>query len=134
MSPCANRRGRDEGHACEYVPWANSAGPTAPRSCLESSYVGESAVWPPSIVGCDAPVAWCSWLIDEGFRGELECIVAKIFGSEAQKEAAVELFMKTHGGRAFFRVTSSEKTFMSIWPLVFTKGREKCWEWRFSSR
>ena len=31
----------------------------------------------------------------------MECIVAKIFGSEAQKEAAVELFMKTHGGRAF---------------------------------
>jgi hypothetical protein len=31
----------------------------------------------------------------------MECIIAKIFGSEAQKEAAVELFMKTHGGRAF---------------------------------
>ena len=44
---------------------------------------------------------WCSWLIDQGYRGEMECIVAKIFGSEAQKEAAIELFMKTHGGRAF---------------------------------
>ena len=53
------------------------------------------------IVGCDALVAWCSWLIDQGYRGEMECIVAKIFGSEAQKEAAIELFMKTHGGRAF---------------------------------
>jgi alkylation response protein AidB-like acyl-CoA dehydrogenase len=53
------------------------------------------------IVACDALVAWCSSLIDEGFRGEMECIVAKIFGSEAQKEAAVELFMKTHGGRSF---------------------------------
>jgi hypothetical protein len=31
----------------------------------------------------------------------MECIVAKIFGSEAQKEAAIELHMKTHGGRAF---------------------------------
>src|ERR1700730_15968536 len=31
----------------------------------------------------------------------MECIIAKIFGSEAQKEAAIELFMKTHGGRAF---------------------------------
>ena len=31
----------------------------------------------------------------------MECIVAKVFGSEAQKEAAIELFMKTHGGRAF---------------------------------
>jgi alkylation response protein AidB-like acyl-CoA dehydrogenase len=53
------------------------------------------------IVGCDALVAWCSWLLDQGYRGEMECIVAKIFGSESQKEAAIELFMKTHGGRAF---------------------------------
>src|SRR5439155_661346 len=43
------------------------------------------------------------WLIDEGYRGELECIIAKIFGSEGQKEAAIELFMKTHGGRSFLR-------------------------------
>lgn len=53
------------------------------------------------IVACDALVAWCAGLIDQGYRGEMECIVAKIFGSEAQKEAAVELLMKTHGGRAF---------------------------------
>jgi alkylation response protein AidB-like acyl-CoA dehydrogenase len=53
------------------------------------------------IAGTDALVAWGSWLIDEGYRGELECIIAKIFGSEAQKEAAVELLMKTHGGRSF---------------------------------
>jgi alkylation response protein AidB-like acyl-CoA dehydrogenase len=53
------------------------------------------------IAGADALVAWCSWLIDEGYRGELECIVAKIFGSESLKEAAVELLMKTHGGRSF---------------------------------
>src|SRR5262249_39947314 len=32
-----------------------------------------------------------------------ECIVAKIFGSEAMKEAAIELFMKTHGGRSFLK-------------------------------
>src|SRR4029077_14514067 len=44
---------------------------------------------------------WCSGLIDRGYRGEMECIIAKIFGSEAQKEAAVDLFMKTHGGRSF---------------------------------
>lgn len=53
------------------------------------------------IVGCDALVDWCSWQLDEGYRGEMECIIAKIFGSEAQKEAAIELCMKTHGGRAF---------------------------------
>jgi alkylation response protein AidB-like acyl-CoA dehydrogenase len=55
------------------------------------------------IAGADALVAWGSWLIDEGYRGELECIIAKIFGSEAQKEAAIELFMKTHGGRSFLK-------------------------------
>ncbi len=53
------------------------------------------------IAGADALVAWGGWLIDQGYRGELECIVAKIFGSEAQKEAAIELYMKTHGGRSF---------------------------------
>jgi hypothetical protein len=53
------------------------------------------------IVACDALVAWCAGLIDRGYRGEMECIVAKIFGSEAQKHAAVEYFMKTHGGRSF---------------------------------
>jgi len=53
------------------------------------------------IAGADALVAWGGWLIDQGYRGELECIIAKIFGSEAQKEAAIELFMKTHGGRSF---------------------------------
>jgi hypothetical protein len=55
------------------------------------------------IAGTDALVSWGSWLIDEGYRGEMECIIAKIFGSEAQKEAAIELFMKTHGGRAFLK-------------------------------
>ena len=55
------------------------------------------------IAGSDALVAWGAWLIDQGYRGELECIIAKIFGSEAQKEAAIELFMKTHGGRSFLQ-------------------------------
>jgi hypothetical protein len=53
------------------------------------------------VVGCDALVAWCAGLIDQGYRGEMECVIAKIFGSEALKRAAIELFMKTHGGRSF---------------------------------
>src|SRR5260370_14147724 len=53
------------------------------------------------IARADALVAWGGWLIDQGYRGELECIVAKIFGSEAQKEAAIERYTKTHGGRSF---------------------------------
>ncbi len=53
------------------------------------------------ITACDAIVQWCSGLIDDGYRGEMECIIAKVFGSESQKEAAVEFYMKTLGGRAF---------------------------------
>jgi alkylation response protein AidB-like acyl-CoA dehydrogenase len=53
------------------------------------------------IVGADALQQWGAWLLDQGYRGELECIVAKIFGSEAQKEVAIEYLMKTHGGRSF---------------------------------
>lgn len=53
------------------------------------------------IVACDALTEWTASLLDHGYRGEMECIIAKIFGSEAQKEAAIELFMKTHGGRSF---------------------------------
>jgi alkylation response protein AidB-like acyl-CoA dehydrogenase len=72
------------------------------------------------IVGCDALVAWCSWLLDEGFRGELECIVAKIFGSEAQKEAAIELFMKTHGGRAFLHGhVFGENVYDNLAPCIY---------------
>ena len=52
-------------------------------------------------MACDALVEWCAGLIDKGYRGEMECIIAKIFGSESQKEAAIELLMKTHGGRSF---------------------------------
>jgi alkylation response protein AidB-like acyl-CoA dehydrogenase len=53
------------------------------------------------IVGADALQQWGAWLLDQGYRGELECIIAKIFGSEAQKEVAIEYLMKTHGGRSF---------------------------------
>ncbi|HEY9785888.1 MAG TPA: acyl-CoA dehydrogenase family protein, partial [Candidatus Obscuribacterales bacterium] len=55
------------------------------------------------IVGADSLYSWGSWLLDQGYRGELECIIAKIFGSEAEKEVAIELFMKTHGGRSFVK-------------------------------
>ncbi|MCS7014566.1 MAG: acyl-CoA/acyl-ACP dehydrogenase [Gemmatales bacterium] len=53
------------------------------------------------IAAADALTQWGSWLLDLGYRGELEGIIAKIFGSEAMKESAIEILMKTHGGRAF---------------------------------
>jgi len=83
------------------IPWAKfrrTYGAAIASRELVQRRLGELAGL---IVACDALVAWCSGLIDNGFRGEMECIVAKIFGSEAQKHAAVEFFMKTHGGRSF---------------------------------
>ncbi len=72
------------------------------------------------IAGADALVAWGSWLIDEGYRGEMECIIAKIFGSEAMKEAAIELFMKTHGGRSFLKGHMfSENVFDFLAPCIY---------------
>ena len=52
------------------------------------------------IVACDAMTAWSSRLLDEGYRGELECVTAKVFGSESVKEGTVDVLLKTHGGRA----------------------------------
>lgn len=85
------------------LPWAKyrtTYGATISTRELVQRRVGKMAGM---IVACDALTDWCSWLLDEGYRGEMECIIAKIYGSEAQKEAAIELFMKTHGGRSFLK-------------------------------
>jgi alkylation response protein AidB-like acyl-CoA dehydrogenase len=55
------------------------------------------------IVGCDALTCWSATLLDHGYRGELEGIVTKVFASDALREAAVELALKTHGGRSFLK-------------------------------
>jgi alkylation response protein AidB-like acyl-CoA dehydrogenase len=54
------------------------------------------------VVGADALRDWCSGLLDEGYRGELECIIAKIFGADALVETTVKS-LKTHGGRSFLK-------------------------------
>ncbi len=98
---CATASGSIRLMLANLLPWAGfrqTYGAKIETRELVRRRIGRMAAL---IVGCDALTAWCSWLLDQGFRGELECIVAKIFGSEAQKEAAIELFMNTHGGRAF---------------------------------
>lgn len=98
---CANAAGTMRLMMASIIPWAlfrKTYGEAISARELVQRRLGRLAGL---IVACDALVAWCSGLIDEGYRGEMECIVAKIFGSEAQKEAAIELFMKTHGGRSF---------------------------------
>ena len=52
------------------------------------------------MVACDALRDWASTKLDEGYRGELECTIAKVFGSWAQQEGAIEIGLLTHGGRA----------------------------------
>ena len=98
---CANAAGTMRMMMASMLPWARFrttyGAPIARRELVRRRLARLAAL----IVGCDALSAWCSTLIDLGYRGEMECIVAKIFGSEAQKEAAIELLMKTHGGRSF---------------------------------
>lgn len=52
------------------------------------------------MVACDAVRDWASTKLDQGYRGELECTIAKVFGSWAQQEGAIEIGLLTHGGRA----------------------------------
>lgn len=101
VSLCANAAGTMRIMLASMLPWARfrvTYGEPIEKRELVQRRIGRLAGL---IVACDALVAWCSGLIDQGYRGEMECIVAKIFGSEAQKEAAIELCMKTHGGRSF---------------------------------
>jgi alkylation response protein AidB-like acyl-CoA dehydrogenase len=100
---CATAAGNMRLMMASMIPWANfrkTYGEAIARRELVRRRLGRLAGL---VVACDALVAWCSTLLDQGYRGEMECIVAKIFGSEAQKEAAIELFMKTHGGRSFLQ-------------------------------
>ena len=98
---CASAAGTMRVMLANMLPWASyrkTYGAAIGSRELVRRRIGRLAAL---IVGCDALVDWCSGLLDQGYRGEMECIIAKIFGSESQKEAAIELFMKTHGGRAF---------------------------------
>ncbi|NND98102.1 MAG: acyl-CoA dehydrogenase family protein [Pirellulaceae bacterium] len=101
VSLCANAAGAMRWMLAEMLPWAEyreTYGQSIEKRELVRRRVGRMAGL---IVACDALTQWCAGLIDQGYRGEMECIIAKIFGSESQKEAAIELFMKTHGGRSF---------------------------------
>ena len=98
---CANAAGAMRLMMASMIPWAHfrkTYGAEIACRELVQRRLGRMAAL---IVGCDALVQWCAGLLDQGYRGEMECIIAKIFGSESQKEAAVDLFMKTHGGRSF---------------------------------
>lgn len=103
LALCANAAGTMRVMLANILPWAayrKTYGQTINTRELVKRRIARLAGL---IAGTDAILDWGSWLIDQGYRGELECIIAKIFASESQKEAAIELFMKTHGGRSFLK-------------------------------
>ncbi len=100
---CANAAGTMRVILKSMLPWADfreTYGDKILHRELVKQRVARSASL---IVGADALVEWCSSLLDEGYRGELECIVAKIFGSNALTETAIDLGLLTHGGRSFLK-------------------------------
>ncbi len=114
VSLCANAAGTMRIMMASIIPWAKFrvtyGAPVAQRELVQRR-LGQLAGL---VTACDALVAWCAGLIDRGYRGEMECIIAKIFGSEAQKHAAIELFMKTHGGRSFLEPCSMVESLIPI--------------------
>jgi alkylation response protein AidB-like acyl-CoA dehydrogenase len=101
LALCANAAGLMRVLLANLLPWTAFRRTYGQPICTRELVKRRLARLAALVAGADALAAWGAWLIDQGYRGELEGIVAKIFASEAQKEAAIELFMKTHGGRAF---------------------------------
>ena len=101
ISLCANAAGTMRLMMASMIPWAEYrvtyGAAIATRELVQRRLARLAGL----IVACDSLVQWGGGLIDEGYRGEMECVIGKIFGSEAQKEASIELLMKTHGGRSF---------------------------------
>jgi alkylation response protein AidB-like acyl-CoA dehydrogenase len=100
---CANAAGVMRLMLANMLPWADFRKTYGAKINTRELVKRRVARLAALITGADALTDWCSWLIDQGYRGELECVVAKIFGSESLREGAIELFMKTHGGRSFLK-------------------------------
>jgi alkylation response protein AidB-like acyl-CoA dehydrogenase len=101
LALCANAAGTMRILLANLLPWADFRRTYGQQISSRELVKRRIARLAALIAGADALGAWGSWLIDQGYRGELECVVAKIFASEALKEASIELLMKTHGGRSF---------------------------------
>ena len=98
---CANASGCMNAMLWSMIPWAKfrtTYGQEIGNRELVQDRVARLSGY---ILSTNALTSWCSSLLDLGYRGELECIIAKTFGSVCEKESAIELCMKTHGGRSF---------------------------------
>lgn len=100
VAVCANAAGQLRLMAASVIPWVQQrqtfGAPIGSRELVQRR-LGWLAG---RIVACDAMTDWTAQLLDRGYRAELECVTAKVFGSESVKEAAVDVLLKTHGGRA----------------------------------
>lgn len=99
---CANAAGVMLALLKSMLPWAtfrNTYGQPIQKRELVKRRIARLAAL---IVGAEALRDWGASLLDQGYRGELECIIAKIFGSDSLLEAAVKA-LKTHGGRSFLK-------------------------------
>jgi len=98
---CANSSGCMNAMLWSMIPWSKfrtTYGQEIGNRELIQERIARLAGY---ILSSNSLTSWCSSLLDLGYRGELECIIAKTFGSECEKESAIELCMKTHGGRSF---------------------------------
>jgi alkylation response protein AidB-like acyl-CoA dehydrogenase len=100
VAVCANAAGQLRIMAGSLIPWVQQR-QTFGASIGSRELVQRRLGWLAGrIVACDAMAAWAAHLLDEGYRGDLECVTAKVFGSETAKEACVDVLLKTHGARA----------------------------------
>ena len=98
---CANASGCMRRMLWSMLPWAKfreTYGEKIESRELVQRRIAQMAGY---VVGTEALMYWASRLLDEGYRGEMECIIGKVAGSEWQKNSAIDLCMRTHGGRSF---------------------------------
>lgn len=98
---CANASGCMRRMLWSMLPWAKfreTYGEKIESRELVRRRIAQMAGY---VVGSEALMYWAARLLDEGYRGEMECIIAKIAGSEWQKYSAIDNCMRTHGGRSF---------------------------------
>jgi alkylation response protein AidB-like acyl-CoA dehydrogenase len=103
MSLCATAGGTIRRLLAQLLPWVRSRQtfglPIGSRQLVQQR-IGRLASL---AVGCETLAAWCATLFDRGYRGESEAMVAKIFAADALHEAAIDIGLRTFGGRSFLR-------------------------------
>jgi alkylation response protein AidB-like acyl-CoA dehydrogenase len=101
VAVCANAAGILRRMAGTLIPWVQQretfGAPIGTRELVQRR-LGRLAG---RIVACDALSIWAATLLEDGYRGELECVAAKVFATRALTEATVHILLETQGGRAF---------------------------------